>query len=71
MVLRGLLNSRDALADVAPWIEFQRANQKIACSIPSQDICLGCSPGPQLGACERQRIGVSLPLSFPSLSENK
>ena len=49
-----------ALAGVAQWIECQPANQKVAGLIPSQGTCLGCGPGAQLGACERQRIDVSL-----------
>ena len=42
----------------------------VAGSILGQDTCLGCRPGPQLGACDRQQINVSLPLflpHFPSL----
>ena len=60
-----------ALAGVAQWIEFQPANQRVAGSIPSQGTCLGCGPGPQLGACEREpHADVSLHLflpPFPSL----
>ena len=41
----------------------------------SQGTCLGCGPGPQLGACKRQHLShmdVSLPLSLPlPLSKNK
>ena len=44
-------------------------------SIPNQGTCLGCGPGPQLGAGKRQpHIDVSLPLFlpvFPSLKINK
>ena len=40
----------------------------LADSIPSQDTCLGCRPGPQLGACERQPINISLPLFLPPFS---
>ena len=40
-----------ALAGVAQWIEYQPANGKVPSSIPYQDTCLGCEPGPQLGAC--------------------
>ena len=65
-----------ALAVVARWIECQPANGKVAGLIPSQGTCLGCKPGPQLGACERQwivrgdrlslsHIDVSLPLFLP------
>ena len=51
---------REDLAGVAQWIECWPANQKVAGWIPSQGTCLGCRPGPQLGACERQPIEVSL-----------
>ena len=51
---------------VAQWIERQPVNGKVTGSIPSQDTCLGCGSGPQLGVCERQPVNVSLPLS-PSL----
>ena len=41
-----------ALAGVAHWIERGSTNQRVASSIPSQGICLGCGPGPlsQVGA---------------------
>ena len=60
-------------AELAQRIKHQPANQRVTGLIPSQDTCLGCRPGPQLGAPVRQPcIDVSLPLS-PSLSlyENK
>ena len=58
-----LINSFQALAGVAQWIELGPVNQRVAGSIPSQGMCLGCGPGPQLGACEGQpHIDVSLPL---------
>ena len=57
-----------AVAGVAQWIECQPANQKVASSIPSQGICLGCGPGSQLEACERQLVDVFLP-SFPTLKK--
>ena len=62
-----------ALAGVAQWIEDQPVSRRVAGSIPTQGTCLGCRPGPQLGAHKRQpHIGVSLPLSLPSpLSKNK
>ena len=65
-----------ALAGVAQWIECRPANQRIAGLIPSQGTCLGCGPGPELGALERQpHSDVSLLLfllPFPSpLSKNK
>ena len=45
----------------------QAENQRVASLIPSQGTCLGCGPGPQQGAHERQpHIAISLPLS-PSL----
>ena len=60
-----------ALAGVAQWIEGRSVNQRVTGSIPSQGTCLGCGPGPQRGAHERQpHIDVSLPLfllPFPSL----
>ena len=43
------------LAGVAQTIECQPANQRVAGSILSQGTFLGCGPGPQLGACERQQ----------------
>ena len=61
-----------ALASVAQWIEYWPANQRVTGSIPSQGTRLGCGPGPQQGACERQpHIDVSLPLFLPSYSKNK
>ena len=68
-----------ALAGVAQWTEHHPANQKVAGLIPGQGTCLGCGPGPQLGACESQLIDISLPIHvslhlflppFP-LSKNK
>ena len=61
-----------ALTGVAQWVGHQTANQNVSGSIPSQDTCLGCGPGPQLGACERQphtdvfspSLSPSLPLSL-------
>ena len=55
-------------------------NLKVAGSIPSRGTCLGCRPGPQVGACERQltpylshtSLFLSLSFSFLSpLSKNK
>ena len=58
-----------ALAGVAQWIECWPVNQKVSGSIPSLSTCLGCGPGPQLEACERQQIvSVSHRCSSPSLS---
>ena len=63
------------LAVMAQWIECWPMNQGVAGSIPSQDTCLGCGPGPQWGVRGRQpHIDVSLLLtpSFPlSLKTNK
>ena len=68
-------NEERALAGMTQWIERGPANQMVTGSIPSQGTCLGCRPGPQLGALERQpHIDVSLPLfllPFPSLKINK
>ena len=49
-----------ALAGVAQWIECWPANWKVTGWTPSQGTCLGCKPGPQLEASERQIIQVSL-----------
>ena len=64
---------RNTLAGVAQWIECQPANQRVEGSIPSQGTCLGCRPGPQWEARERQsHIDVSLPLfPFPISLKNK
>ena len=56
-----------SLAGVAQWIEHWPENQRVAGSIPSQGTCLGCGPGPQLGASEKQLIDVTRRFS-PSLS---
>ena len=49
--LRGKKKKKEepALAGVAQWIERLPMSQKITGSIPSQDTCLGCRPGPPLG----------------------
>ena len=47
-----------ALAGAAQWTEFQPANQEVVNSISRQGTCLGRTPGPHLGACERQPINV-------------
>ena len=57
-----------ALAGVAQGIQCQPANQKVAHSIPGQGTWLGCGQGPQLGACERQPINVSVTHRCFSLS---
>ena len=62
----GIKKNKLALAGVAQWTEHQPANQRVTSLIPSQGTCLGCGPGLQKGACERQpHIDVSL-LSLPS-----
>ena len=38
---------KNALADVAQWIEHWPVNQRVTGLIPSQGTCLGCRPGPQ------------------------
>ena len=48
------------LAGLAQWIEHGTMKQRIPSSIPSQSTCVGCGPSPQLGACERQLISISL-----------
>ena len=58
----------NVLAGVAKWIEHQPENQKVAGTIPSQGIHLGCRPGCLLGACERQLINVSFIIVSLSLS---
>ena len=63
-----------AQAGVAQWNERRTVNQRVAGSIPSQGTRLGCRPGPQFGARERQpHIDVFLPLFLPifPLSKNK
>ena len=42
--------SSSALAGVAQWIEGRPENRKVAGLIPGQGTCMGCRPGPQLGA---------------------
>ena len=53
-------SSHSALAGVTRWSEPQPVNRREARSIPRQGTCLGCGPGPQLRACERQPVNVSL-----------
>ena len=73
MVGKDSFKEKLALAGVVRWIEHRPENKMVAGSIPSQGTCLGCGPGPQWGAHERQpHIDVSLPLFlllFPSLSK--
>ena len=60
-----------ALTCVTQWVGHHPQNQKVDNSILSPGTCVGCRPGPKLGACERQtHTDVSLPLflpPFPSL----
>ena len=57
-----------ALAGGAQWNERGPVSQRVTGLIPSQGTCLGCGPGPQLGAHERQpHTDVSLPLFLPPL----
>ena len=53
------------LTGVAQWVGHHPTSQKFAVLISSQNTCLGCGPGPQLGACKRQLINVSLPVFLP------
>ena len=68
-----LKNLGKALAGTAQWIERWPGNQRIVGLIPSQGTCLGCRPGPQWGARERQpHIDVLLPFFLsPFLSVYK
>ena len=59
-VWRFLKKLKIALTVVAQCIECQPVNQKFAGSIPNQGTCWDCRLGPQLGACKRQPIDVSL-----------
>ena len=70
--MTALCKTEAALAGVAQWTEHWPANPKVAGSgsVPGQGTCLGCGPGPQLGACERQPIDVSFYLPS-SHSKNK
>ena len=43
-----------ALVSVAQWLECRPVNQRVSGSIPSLGTCLGCRPGPWLGARKRQ-----------------
>ena len=45
-----LIKMKTCLAGVAQWIERGLVNQRVAGLIPGQGTCLGCGPGPQLGA---------------------
>ena len=74
-------NNCCALTSMAQWVEHCPEKQRVAASTPSRGTCLGCGPGSQLGACERQLINVSLvhrcfflslsPSLPPSLKINK
>ena len=55
-----------APAGVAQWTECRPVNQRVTSLIPSQGTCLGCGPGHQEGAFERQpHIDASLLLFLP------
>ena len=61
-----------ALAGVAQWTELWPANHRVTGLIPSQGTCLGCRPGPQQEAHERQsHIDVSLLLFLPPVPSLK
>ena len=70
-VLISIKNDDIALIGVAQWIERGMQTKGFAGLIPSQGTCLGCRPGPQYGAHERQpHIDVFSPsfsLLFTSL----
>ena len=70
---RALRELKRAPAGVAQWIGCWPAKKTVTGSIPSQGTCLGCQPGPQWEACQRQPpIDVSLSPSPPlSLKTNK
>ena len=69
MIYLGFNKPSFALAGEAQWIECGAVNQRVTGSIPSQGTCLGCDPGPQLGAHDRQpHTDVPLPPS-PSLDK--
>ena len=68
MAISGLKKKKKkASAHVAQRIEHhQPANQRVNVWIPSQGTCLGCGPGPWLGASVSQpHTDVSLPLFLP------
>ena len=58
-----------AMAGVAQWIEQQPANERVTSWIPCQGTRLGCRPGPQLWARERQTY-ADVPLLHFLLSLN-
>ena len=70
-ILKNYKQMKKALAGVAQWIQCWSAKQGVTGSIPSHGTRLGCRPGPQWGAHERQpHTDVSLPLflaPFPFL----
>ena len=54
--------------EIQPWLGDSVGCHpiEVASSIPGEGTCLGCGPGPQSGAWEKQpHIDVSLPLFFP------
>ena len=70
-------NVEVALTGVAQWVGHHPTNRKFSGSIPGHSTCLGCGPGPQLVAWEKQLIDVSLahrsfsPSISPSLPPSK
>ena len=59
------------LVGVAQWNESWPVDGKVTGLIPSQGTCLGCGPGPQSGACERQPhtdVSLTHQCFSPSLS---
>ena len=56
------------LTGVAQCVGRCATNGKVTGLVPCQGLCLGCRPGPQLRACKRQPIDVSLAHRCFSLS---
>ena len=59
--LQQAISGRIVLTGVAQWVGRRPTNRKVTGLIPGQGMCLGCRPGPWLGAFKRQPIDVSLP----------
>ena len=58
-IITKFLNLKKGQRDVtgrAQWVEHRPANWEVTGLIPSQDTCLGCGPGLQLGTCKRQPL---------------
>ena len=58
---------QQALAAVGQWVGPRAVNCKVTGWIPGQDTCLGCGPGPGLGACQIY-VSVTHPCFSLSLS---